>query len=139
MSEFVNLVISANIRSSIEKVWACWTEAEHIVNWNFASEDWHCPKAENNLVVDGTFSFTMAAKDGSFSFDFEGKYTAVEPEKSISYVLGDGRKVKVEFTSKDGYVEVTEAFDAETLNPIDMQQAGWQAILNNFKDYAEKH
>jgi len=32
---------------------------------------------------------------------------------------------------------VTETFDAETENPLEMQQTGWQAILNNLKQYTE--
>ena len=24
---------------------------EHIIHWNFASDDWHCPTAENDLII----------------------------------------------------------------------------------------
>lgn len=33
--------------------------------------------------------------------------------------------------------QVTETFDAENENPVEMQRGGWQAILDNFKAYAE--
>jgi len=31
---------------------------------------------------------------------------------------------------------VIEQFEAEKTNPVDMQRAGWQAILDNFAAYA---
>jgi uncharacterized protein YndB with AHSA1/START domain len=79
----------------------------------------------------------MAAKDGSFSFDFEGVYEKVIPHQLIEYGMSDGRKVKVVFEQKGDAVHVLESFDAENINPVEMQQAGWQAILNNFKKHAE--
>lgn len=30
-----------------------------------------------------------------------------------------------------------ETFEAETTNSIELQKEGWQAILDNFKKYAE--
>jgi hypothetical protein len=43
----------------------------------------------------------------------------------------------VEFTTEDGSTTVTETFGPENENPLEMQKAGWQAILDNFKKYAE--
>jgi uncharacterized protein YndB with AHSA1/START domain len=86
------ITIQATVNSPIEKVWKFWNEPDHITKWAFASPDWHAPKAENDLRVDGTFSTTMAAKDGSFSFEFGGVYTNVEMHKAIEYTLGDGQK-----------------------------------------------
>jgi uncharacterized protein YndB with AHSA1/START domain len=79
----------------------------------------------------------MAAKDGSMSFDFEGEYTLVEKNKAIEYVMADGRKVEISFSTTSNGVEVTESFDPETQNPEEMQRGGWQAILDNFKSYVE--
>ncbi|MCY1519908.1 hypothetical protein D9M68_546720 [compost metagenome] len=79
----------------------------------------------------------MAAKDGSFSFNFEGVYTKVDEHRLIEYVLGDGRKVKITFMADQGSTKVIESFEAETINAIEMQQAGWQAIIDNFKKYTE--
>lgn len=59
----------------VEEVWKFWTEPEHITQWNFASDEWECPHAENDLRVGGKFSYVMAAKDGSTKFDFKGTYT----------------------------------------------------------------
>lgn len=121
----------------VEKVWKYWSEPEHITRWNQASDDWHCPKAANDLRRGGSFSATMAAKDGSFSFDFGGVYDEVVLHKLIAYTMGDGRQVCVTFESKGDQTVITEVFDPEMQNPREMQQNGWQAILDNFKKYAE--
>lgn len=129
--------IQTEIQAGLQEVWNCFTQPEHIINWNFASDDWHCPKATNDLQVDGKFSYTMASKDGQYSFDFWGIYKKVEPMEFINYTLGDGREVLVRFEAKNGSVVMTEEFEPETQNPVEMQQQGWQAILNNFKNYTE--
>ncbi|RZM12828.1 MAG: polyketide cyclase, partial [Pedobacter sp.] len=103
----------------------------------YASEDWHTPYADNDLRTGGKFKSTMAAKDGSFSFDFEGEYTDVEENKTIAYEMADGRTVKVSFLDQGESTKIIETFDAEDTNSIDMQRLGWQAILDNFKRYAE--
>jgi uncharacterized protein YndB with AHSA1/START domain len=131
------ITIEATVNAPIEKVWNSWTKPEHITQWNQASPDWHCPKAANDLRVGGEFSATMAAKDGSFSFDFGGKYTKVENHKTIESVLGDGRTIKTTFSASPAGVKVIETFEAEGTNPVEMQRAGWQAILDNFKKHTE--
>lgn len=120
-----------------EKVWKCWTEPEHIMKWNNASEDWFTPFAETDLIVNGRFLSRMEAKDGSFGFDFTGIYNQVKLYESIAYTLDDGRKVKVTFIEEDNKTEVIETFEAESVNSVEMQQGGWQAILDNFKKYTE--
>ena len=129
--------IEALVHILVEKVWAAWTEPQHITNWAFASDDWHAPHAENDLRVDGRFSTTMAAKDGSFSFDFGGVYTEVKPLESIKYTMDDGRVSDITFTQQGNATYIVQNFEAETENPVELQQGGWQAILNNFKKYAE--
>ena len=131
------ITVKSTINASIDKVWEFWTLPEHITKWSFASPDWHTPYAENDLKEGGKFKSTMAAKDGSMSFDFEGEYTLVEKNKAIEYVMGDGRKVQISFAPTANGVEVTESFDPETQNPEEMQSGGWQAILDNFKSYVE--
>jgi uncharacterized protein YndB with AHSA1/START domain len=131
------ITVQSNIISPIKKVWECWTSPEHITKWNNASDDWHTPYAENDLRVGGKFKSTMASKDGAMSFDFEGEYTLVEQNKTIKYVIADGRKVDVYFTETHNGVEVIESFNPETVNPEEMQRGGWQAILDNFKKYVE--
>ncbi|MFL0269728.1 SRPBCC family protein [Candidatus Clostridium radicumherbarum] len=138
MNDMQMITIKANVNSPVEKVWQYWTEPEHIKKWNSASEDWHTTYAENDLGVGGKFLSRMEAKDGSFGFDFGGIYDEVEQHKVIAYTLGDGRKVRIYFTAKDNYTEISEAFDAESSTPIEMQQSGWQSILNNFKKYVEQ-
>ena len=108
------------------------------MHWNAASDDWHCPKAENDLRAGGTFSFRMEARDGSFGFDFGGTYTEVKPQQRFAYTIGDGRKVSVDFAKDGNGTKVTETFEAETENPLEMQRHGWQGILDRFKAYAER-
>ncbi|MBK9381093.1 MAG: SRPBCC domain-containing protein [Chitinophagaceae bacterium] len=132
------ITVSTIINVPIEKVWDSWTDPAHIVNWNNASDDWHTPRAVNDLRKDGRFIFSMAAKDGSFSFDFGGTYTAIDPKKKISYIMDDGRVADVLFEQNDSSVTITEIFQAENIHSLDMQEAGWQTILNNFKKYTEK-
>lgn len=133
------ITVQNKVNAPIEKVWKCWTSPEHITKWNNASDDWHTPYAENDLRTGGKFKFTMASKDGAMSFDFGGEYTLVEQNKTIEYVLGDGRKVEISFTVTPNGVEIIESFDPETVNPHEMQRAGWQAILDNFKKHTEDH
>ncbi|WP_100611871.1 SRPBCC family protein [Confluentibacter lentus] len=133
------ITIKANVKSSAKKVWELWTNPKHIVKWNTASEDWHTPRAENDLRVGGQFLSRMEAKDGSFGFDFIGIYDEVEPLKRIAYTMEDGRKAEIDFKENQESVEIITVFDAESQNPIDMQRTGWQAILDNFKIYAESN
>jgi uncharacterized protein YndB with AHSA1/START domain len=131
------ITVEATIKAPVEKVWKFWSEPQHITKWCSPSDDWHAPYAENDLQVDGKFKTTMAAKDGSFSFDFEGVYTKVQEYKAIEYTLTDGRKVQITFSGNGAETKVTETFDPENMNPLEMQRGGWQAILDNFKKYTE--
>ena len=51
--------------------------------------------------------------------------------------LDDKRKMTVTFSSIGYFTEVVETFDDETENSIELQEVGWQAILDNFKRYVE--
>jgi uncharacterized protein YndB with AHSA1/START domain len=133
------VTIEATVNAPVEKVWKYWGEPQHITQWAFASPDWHAPHAENDLRTDGKFSTTMAAKDGSYSFEFGGVYTKVEPKKLAEYELGDGRKVKVSFSEAGNQTKITQQFECESENPVEFQKAGWQAILDNMKSYTETH
>lgn len=135
----VKVTIQAQINASPNKVWDFWTNPKHIVNWNFASDDWCCPRAENDLRVGGKYSARMEAKDKSFGFDFECTYTEVVNLKTINYTMGDGRTAHTTFEPSNNGTKVTTIFDAEGTNSVEMQKNGWQAILNNFKKYTESH
>ena len=137
MSDNQAITVEASINAPVDKVWNMFSSPEHIVKWNNASDDWHTPSATNDLKVGGKFVSTMAAKNGSASFDFSGTYYKVEEHKVIAYELGDGRKVEVVFLEQEGTTKVVETFDPENTHPLDMQRAGWQAILDNFKKYVE--
>jgi uncharacterized protein YndB with AHSA1/START domain len=132
-----SVTVQALVNAPVEKVWKLWSTPEDITKWNYASDDWHTPRAQNDLRKGGTFSARMEAKDGSMGFDFGGVYDEVETNKLIEYTLGDGRKVKVVFEDKGNATNVVETFDAESENSVEMQRNGWQAIMNNFKKYVE--
>lgn len=129
--------IESVVTASPQTVWECWNKPEHITKWNFAADDWQCPKAVNDLRVGGKYSARMEAKDGSFGFDFEAVYDEVVELKKISYTMEDGRQATTEFSDLNGKTKVTTTFDAENQNPVEMQRDGWQAILNNFRKYTE--
>lgn len=131
------ITINVRVQVPIDKVWEYWTKPEHIINWNFASDEWHTPSATNDLRPEGRFSYRMEAKDGSMGFDLEGTYTEIENEKKISSILDDKREVNVEFKSEENNTLINESFEAENTHSIEMQRDGWQEILNNFKKYAE--
>lgn len=132
------ITIKAKVNAPLEKVWKCWTEPKHIMKWNSASEDWHTTFAENDLRVGGKFTSRMEARDGSLGFDFSGTYEKIKLYEIISYTMEDGRKVKATFIKRDDKTDVIQTFDAESENPIEFQQQGWQAILDNFKKYTEE-
>jgi uncharacterized protein YndB with AHSA1/START domain len=133
------ITVEAVIDAPAEKVWKFWTMPEHIMRWNNASDDWHTPRAENDLREGGKFLSRMEARDGSMGFDFEGIYEKVVQFKHIEYCLPDGRKVTINFFPDGERTKVVESFDAENTNSPERQKAGWQAILNNFKKHTEAH
>lgn len=135
----ITITIETIINAPVEKVWQYWNTPEHITKWCAASDDWHAPSATNDPRTGGKFTTRMEAKDGSFGFDFEGVYDLVKNHEYIGYTMEDGRKVKISFLPFGSTTKVIESFDAETQNPVDMQKAGWQAILDNFKNYTEQN
>ena len=132
------ITIETTIDAPVEKVWEYWTKPEHITKWNNASDDWHTTRSENDLRAGGKFLARMEAKDGSVGFDFGGEYDAITPNEYIEYTIGDGRKVETFFNSDGNKTKITETFEAEDTNSIEMQKGGWQAILDNFKKYTEE-
>ncbi|MGB5007730.1 MAG: SRPBCC domain-containing protein [Ferruginibacter sp.] len=138
-AEKTSITVETIVQAPVEKVWECWTKPEHITGWNNASDDWHTPRAENDLRVGGKFLSRMEARDGSMGFDFGGVYDEVKPNERIAYTLDDDRKVKIVFTGNDNETTVTETFETENENSIELQRVGWQAILDNFKKYTESN
>ena len=133
----MNITIETIVNAPIERVWAAWNDPRAIEQWNTASPDWHTPRASVDLHEGGNFSSRMEAKDGSMGFDFEGRYTRVELQRLIEYVMSDGRQVRVEFITTGDAVTVREHFDAEDQHSAEQQRQGWQAILDNFARHVE--
>ena len=135
--QLTKITVETFVQAPKDTVWRLWTTPEDIVRWNNASDEWHTPGAKIDLKAGGEFLYRMEAKDGSFGFDFGGIFNSVVPKESLAYTLGDGRKVEISFTGNGSITKITETFEAENENPIEMQRDGWQAILSNFKKYAE--
>ncbi|MBP9668841.1 MAG: SRPBCC family protein [Candidatus Pacebacteria bacterium] len=131
------ITVETTVHAPLDTVWSAWTEPEHITQWCFASDDWECPSATNDVSIGGSFSTRMAAKDGSAGFDFGGTYSAVALHEHLAYSMSDGRTVDITFTETPEGTHIIETFDPENENPEDMQRAGWQSILDNFKKHAE--
>ncbi|MDX9811265.1 MAG: SRPBCC family protein [Bacteroidales bacterium] len=132
------VTVEADIHAPVEKVWQRYNSPFHIIRWNHASDDWHTPRAENDLRKGGRFLSRMEARDGSSGFDFTGVYTDVKPLNHIAYILDDDRKVEISFISERNMTTITITFEAELTNPVELQKEGWQSILNNFRKYVEE-
>lgn len=137
MNQSKRITIKTAVNASLDTVWRYWTQPQHIKKWNTASQDWHTTKARNDLKKGGTFSSRMEAKDGSMGFDFRGTYDKVIPNAQIQYTLDDGRKVDITFVKAYKGITITETFEPESQNSTNIQKQGWQAILDNFKNYVE--
>jgi uncharacterized protein YndB with AHSA1/START domain len=135
--ETTKITVEAMVNAPVKKVWNCWTSPEHIIQWCSPSAEWHTPRAENDLRVGGKFLSRMEARDGSMGFDFGGVYDEVVQDKKIAYTIGDGRKVSIRFEERGNQTFVSETFEAESINSIDMQRGGWQAIMDSFKNYVQ--
>jgi len=131
------ITVKARIKLPLEKVWQYWSAPEHVVKWNHASDDWHSPRAENDLREGGRFLYRMEARDGSAGFDFSGRYTRVKDYQQIDFTMDDNRTVAISFSEQNDSTEIVETFEAEATNPTEMQRQGWQSILDNFKKYSE--
>lgn len=133
------ITVQSTLNTNAKKAWEYYTKPEHITKWNFADPSWHCPSASNDMKVGGTYKARMEAKDGSFGFDFESVYTELNPGKSFTYKMSDGREAIVDFKENAGKTDVTVQFDPESQNPVDFQKGGWQAILDSYKKYTENN
>jgi len=133
------VTVKSLIHAPVELVWKMWTSPEDIVKWNNASDDWHSPHAVNDVRAGGKFNIRMEAKDGSTGFDFAGVYERVTVNGFLEYSMDDGRKVKVYFIPEEDKTEIVETFEAENVNPVEMQRGGWQAIMYNFKKHVENN
>jgi uncharacterized protein YndB with AHSA1/START domain len=129
------IAIHAIVPVSPEQAWDAFTTASAITQWNQASPEWHCPWATVELQVGGKYVARMEARDGSFGFDFEAVYEAVDPHRALTLRMDDGRRAHTTFVGEPGGTRVTTTFDPESSNPIEMQRDGWQAILDSYAAY----
>ena len=137
--EAEKIIISTNVNAKIEKVWQYYNQAQHIIHWNFATDEWCCPKVETDFIEGGKYLARMEAKDGSFGFDFEAVFDEIREPEWVAYTMGDGRRAEIEFREEGEKTVVKISFDPDQSHSREMQRDGWQAILSNFKKYAETH
>ncbi|WPR76344.1 SRPBCC family protein [Algoriphagus sp. NG3] len=137
MTHATRIIVEATVNAPVAKVWKAWNTPADIMQWNTPDPSWHCPNSENDLTPGGKFKNRMEAKDGSFGFDFEGRYDTVEPHQEITYTMSDGRKATTLFSEQNGKTLLKITFDAEPENDPEFQKQGWQAILNSFVTYVE--
>ena len=133
----MKITVETVVDAKPQAVWDAWNNPADIKQWNTAQDDWHTTRSSVDLREGGKFMSRMEAKDGSVGFDFEGTYTRVVPQQAVEYRMSDGREVQVEFSETPDGVRVRETFDAETENSPELQRAGWQAILDNFRRHVE--
>lgn len=133
----MKLTVETLARADLKTVWSAYSNPDDITKWNSPSDDWHSPRSRVDLREGGTFNTRMEAKDGSMGFDFEGTYTRVVPQELIEYRMSDGREAAVRFTDAPEGVRIRVDFDAESENPAEVQQQGWQRILDSFGRYVE--
>lgn len=133
----MKIAIETEVQAPLHAVWQAWVTPADITRWNVATDDWCCPRADIRLEVGGTFNYRMEARDGSVGFDFEGRFTAIDPQRLIRFQLEDEREVTVEFIESDSGVRVIETFDAEDEHSGEQQRQGWLAILDNFRKHVE--
>ncbi len=155
------LKVETILNSDIQNVLDKWINIESVKVWCHAGADWGVGNVENDVRVGGRFLTNMHALDNSASFDFTGEYTEVEllENKNGKYTArlkykmdkldseAMNRECEVLFESVEGEnmsggseasaTKVTEIFDSENLNSIELQISGWQSILDNFKKYVE--
>ncbi len=131
------VTIETTVSANTKKVWDYWNKPEHITKWNFAADDWHCPKAENDLRVGGRLKSRMEAKDGSFGFDFEATYDEVIDQKKITYTMLDGRQATTDFENLTAKQKLQQSLMPRMKTRLRCKEGGWQAILDNFKKYVE--
>jgi uncharacterized protein YndB with AHSA1/START domain len=132
------ITVAVSVHASPERAWAAFTDPAAVTQWNFASADWHCPRARNDLRAGGAFSYRMEARDGSFGFDLEGTFRELSPPTHLRYSLGEDREVVVQFTPEGDATRVTQTFTPEGTHTLEQQREGWQAILDNYKRHVER-
>jgi uncharacterized protein YndB with AHSA1/START domain len=133
----ITIILKTTVMAPVEKVWQLWTDPGHIMNWNYATSEGHTHFATNDFLKEENSHFRMEEQTGTTGIDFEGTYTELLPYEKIGYRMPDGRNVTVEFFPDNDVTSIVEKFEPEKNYSIEKQILGWQAILNNFRKYAE--
>lgn len=138
MTQPAPITVSVIVNADAPTAWRAFTDPQAVTQWNFASPDWACPRATNDLRAGGRLNYRMEARDGSMGFDYEGEIVEVVEPRLLRYRLGPEREVVAVFEPVGGQTVVSHSFTPETTFPVERQQAGWQAILDHYKAYVER-
>lgn len=131
--------LQLTIHAPVAIVWQCLSEPFHIRQWNFAHDSWHCPQADHDWQVGGTFCYRMQAKDDSVGFDYAGVFDEIIPEQRLAYHLGDNRTVSIRLQAIDEHSTLfDQSFEPERTHDLQMQRSGWLAIAEHLKAYSEQ-
>lgn len=134
----VMLQVMTTVAFDIETVWHKWNDPHHIRHWYFASDDWYVTHVRNHLEAGGELVIGMAARDGSVAFDFKGVYDEVVEFDRLSMTLDDGRIIQIQFVDDGDNIMIKERFEPDEETAPELQQEGWQNIIDSFKRYCEQ-
>ena len=76
------ITVEASIDATIDKAWKLWTSPEHIIKWNSPSDDWHTPKAENDLKKVGGLSTVWKQKMEALGLILAGRTMKFKTKKN---------------------------------------------------------
>src|ERR1700686_1972738 len=97
------LVVRRRIHATPEKLFAAWTQAQHLVPW-WGPQGVACPAAEIDLRVGGSYRIANRFPDGTLLW-IAGVFEVIEPPHRLTYTWS--------LESQKGSVErVTVCFEA---------------------------
>ena len=77
----LDLVLQREIDVPVDRVWAAWTQPEHLANW-FAPAPWTITECELDLRPGGMLRFVMRSPEGQ-DFPNVGCYLEVTPNERL--------------------------------------------------------
>jgi len=80
----LDLVLERHIDVPPARVWAAWTQPEHLVHW-FTPRPWETVSCEIDLRPGGVFHTVMRSPEGEIFDEGPGCYLEVLPERRLSW------------------------------------------------------
>lgn len=139
------LVLKRTFRTSLDALWAAWTEKEKIEQW-FGCADTAGVNATIDLRVGGSFSYEMNHAEGN-CFAAGGTYTEVTPKTRLAYTWAWKGDPEMEFGETDVLLEFKEVGEGVELilthsgfptpELTGMHEHGWQGGLEKLAKLVE--